>query len=138
VAEEAHEPDRRRSAADTTVLIVEDDALVAEMYRLGLSRAGYDVIVAPNGEAGLDEARSASPDFIFLDIRMPRMNGLEVLGHLAAEGLTVEIPVVMLTNYDDSTQLKASLQLGAKDYLIKTSIEPGELAAIVSRWLDAR
>jgi DNA-binding response OmpR family regulator len=120
-----------------TVLIVEDDALVAEMYRLALVRGGYRVVTAPDGEAGLQVARSTSPDFIFLDIRMPKMNGMELLGHLASDATTQEIPVVMLTNFDDSAQVSASKRLGAKEYIVKTSIAPGDLPEIVSRWLFA-
>jgi DNA-binding response OmpR family regulator len=119
------------------VLIVEDDELVAEMYRLALVRGGYRVGIAPDGEAGLRLVRSMRPDFIFLDIRMPRMNGMELLGHLASDATTREIPVVMLTNFDDSAQVSASRRLGAKDYIVKTSIAPGDLPQIVSRWVDA-
>jgi DNA-binding response OmpR family regulator len=119
------------------VLIVEDDELVTEMYRLALVRGGYRVVTAPDGEAGLRVARSTRPDFIFLDIRMPKMNGMELLGHLASDVTTREIPVVMLTNFDDSAQVSASKRLGAKEYIVKTSIAPGDLPQIVSRWVDA-
>ena len=117
------------------VLIVEDDALVAEMYRLALSRAGYDVLTAADGEAGLERAKQSKPDFAFLDIRMPRMDGIELLRHLSADDCMRDIPVVMLTNYDDGGQRRATLDLGAKEYIIKTSIVPGDLAGIVERWM---
>jgi DNA-binding response OmpR family regulator len=119
------------------VLIVEDDALVAEMYRLALSRADYEVLTAANGEAGLEQARSSRPDFAFLDIRMPRMDGVELLRYLAADAEMSNIPVVMLTNHDDGAQRRATIDMGAKDYIIKTSIMPGDLPGIVERWLDA-
>lgn len=117
------------------VLIVEDDALVAEMYRLALSRAGYEVLTAADGEAGLKRAKQSKPDFAFLDIRMPRMDGIELLRHLSADDCMREMPVVMLTNYDDGGQRRATLDLGAKEYIIKTSIVPGDLAGIVERWM---
>lgn len=117
------------------VLIVEDDALVSEMYRLALSRAGYEVLTAPDGEAGLERAKQSKPDFAFLDIRMPRMDGIQLLRHLSADAGMSGMPVVMLTNYDDGWQRRATLDLGAKEYIIKTSIVPGDLAAIVERWM---
>jgi len=120
------------------VLIVEDDALVAEMYRLALSRAGYEVLTAADGEAGLERATQSKPDFAFLDIRMPRMDGIEMLRRLSADPDMRGIPVVMLTNYDDGWQRRATLDLGAKEYIIKTSIVPGDLAAIVERWMPHR
>jgi DNA-binding response OmpR family regulator len=128
-------PSRSRNRA--TVLIVEDDTLIAEMYRLALVRAGYEVVVAPNGEIGLERARTAAPDFAFLDVKMPRMDGIELLRRLAEDGAAQRMPIVMLTNFDDAAQLRASLALGAKDYIIKTSIAPGDLPGIVSRWLEA-
>ena len=117
------------------VLIVEDDPLVAEMYRLALSRAGYEVLTAADGEAGLERAQQSKPDFAFLDIRMPRMDGIELLRHLSADAGMRDMPVVMLTNYDDGWQRRATLDLGAREYIIKTSIVPGDLAAIVERWM---
>lgn len=117
------------------VLIVEDDTLIAEMYRLALSRADYDVITAPDGEAGLQQARTVRPDFVFLDIRMPRMDGIELLRHLVTDATTRNLPVVMLTNYDDGSHRRATIDMGAKDYILKTSIMPGDLPTIVERWL---
>jgi CheY-like chemotaxis protein len=133
---EAGDAESGRSEAPT-VLIVEDDQIVAEMYRIALVRGGYRVVIAPDGEAGLRLVRSTAPDFIFVDIRMPKMNGMELLGHLASDAATRDIPVVMLTNFDDSAQVSASKRLGAKEYIVKTSIAPGDLPQIVSRWLRA-
>ena len=117
------------------VLIVEDDALVAEMYRLALSRAGYEVVTAADGEAGLERARASRPDFVFLDIRMPRMDGIELLRRLAADANTRQVPVVMLTNYDEGSNRRATIDMGAKDYIVKTSILPRDLPSIIERWL---
>jgi CheY-like chemotaxis protein len=117
------------------VLIVEDDTLLAEMYRLALSRADYDVIMAADGEAGLEQARRSRPDFAFLDIRMPRMDGVELLRQLITDASTRDMPVVMLTNYDDGSHRRATIEMGAKDYILKTSIMPGDLPMIVERWL---
>ena len=117
------------------VLIVEDDALVAEMYRLALSRAGYEVVTAADGEVGLERARASRPDFAFLDIRMPRMDGIELLRRLVADAKTRQLPVVMLTNYDDGSYRRATIEMGAKDFLVKTSIVPGDLPSIIERWL---
>jgi len=87
--------------ATKTVLIVEDDAIVAEIYSLALGRAGYRVMVSRNGVDGLEAAAREQPDFIFLDIRMPKMDGIEVLRGLAGRGEGIVVPIVMLTNFDD-------------------------------------
>jgi CheY-like chemotaxis protein len=122
-------------APKPSVLLVEDDGIVAEMYRMALIRAGYDVHVAGDGLAGLETATAKRPDFAFLDVRMPRMDGLELLRRLRANDTTRELPVVMLTNFDDASQVNASMQLGAKQYVVKTSVLPADLPGIVARWL---
>jgi CheY-like chemotaxis protein len=119
-----------------TVLVVDDDAIVAEMYRLALTRSGYNVLVAKDGPAGLEVAAASKPALIFLDIRMPQMDGIEVLQRLVGEDSTRQIPVVMLSNSDDSNYVKRCLGLGAKEYVIKVSIRPADLATIASRWIN--
>lgn len=119
-----------------TVLIVDDDPVIAMMYGLGLQRAGYAVLVAKDGQAGLEMASKAHPDLILLDVRMPILDGIEVLTRLAADSTTREIPVVMLSNYSESAIVNRTLSLGAKEYLIKIGTTPAQVAAVVARWLD--
>ena len=120
-----------------TVLLVDDDRVVAEMYRLALTRAGHDVLVANDGLAGLQVASTAQPDCIFLDIRMPKMDGVEVLRSLAASDSTKDIPVVMLSNYDEPALVRETAKLGAKQYLVKAGTNPADLGGIVSHWVPA-
>ena len=118
-----------------TVLVVEDESIVAEIYRLVLQRGGYDVVLAVDGIDGLHKASTSAPDFIFLDIRMPGMDGIEVLRALAGRPETRHVPVVMLTKFDDPALIRESLALGAKEYLIKAGMNPAELPSIVARWV---
>lgn len=118
-----------------TVLLVEDDVVVAEIYRLALERAGYHVVVAHDGRSGLEAAARSAPDLVFLDIRMPKLSGVEVLRELAANETTKAIPVVMLSNFDEAALTKSCLELGAKQYLLKVATNPTELPAVVARWL---
>lgn len=119
------------------MLVVEDDTVVAEMYRLALSRAGHEVLVANNGLVGLRVASTARPDIIFLDIRMPKMDGMEVLRNLGSVKVTRNIPIVMLSNYDEPGLVRQSLSLGAKEYLVKAGLNPADLGQVVSRWVEA-
>ena len=125
-----------KASLAATVLIVDDDSLVAEMYRLALVRGGYNVLVAKDGPSGLATAAASEPALIFLDIRMPQMDGIEVLQRLMADQRTSRIPIVMLSNYDDSTYVKRCIGLGAKEYLVKVNIRPADLATIASRWIS--
>lgn len=123
--------------AETTVLLVEDDPTVAHIYSLSLERAGYRVVVARDGIEGVEMAGRESPDLIFLDIRMPRMDGVEALRALSANPATKSVPVVMLSNFDDPAVMRETRGLGARDYVVKASTNPAELAGIVARWLES-
>ena len=83
------------------VLLIEDDPAVLEMYRMKLSLDGYRVNVAVDGEDGLTRAKELLPDIIFLDIRLPKKDGFEVLQALRQHPETAAIPVIMLSNYGE-------------------------------------
>jgi CheY-like chemotaxis protein len=119
--------------AVTRVLVVEDDPAVAEIYRLALERAGYSVAIAKDGVECLERVQQEAPAFIFLDIRMPRLDGIQALRELNAR--RNQVPVVMLSNFDDPALIRESKSLGARDYIVKAGTNPTELAAIVARWL---
>ena len=116
------------------VLLVEDDAAIAELYAAVLKLNGHIVTVAGDGLAGLEAIRSAPFDIILLDIRMPRMDGLSMLRTAVGEQVVTNTPVVILTNYDDSILRREATELGARDYLLKSRTMPQELASQVARW----
>ena len=119
-----------------TVLIVDDDPVVRDMYTLALQRDGHAVVTAADGVAGLDLASRRRPKVILLDVRMPRLDGLEMLRQVTANPDLHEIPVVMLSNFDDPALMRQSLSLGAKEYLLKVSTDPRKLRETVTRWVD--
>src|SRR5256714_15463745 len=99
--------DRRRTMDQTDVdevrvLLVEDDAALAQMYRVKLERDGYTVQVAGDGEEALELLAEALPDLIFLDVRLPRMDGLSFLERLRSADRTRNIPVVIVSNYSEA------------------------------------
>lgn len=117
------------------VLLVEDDPSVLEMYRLKLELDGYRVNTALDGEEGLKKAGDLTPDIIFLDIRLPKMDGLEVLRKLRAQEKTRNIPVIILSNYDEEDLVARGLRLGAHEYLIKARTTPSSLSEGIEDWL---
>ena len=122
---------------DVRVLFVEDDVTVAQMYRLKLELDGYLVDVAGDGVTALEKARASRPDIIFLDIRLPKLDGLSVLEQLRAEAVTARIPVVILSNWDERELVERGLSLGALEYLIKSQTTPLRLSQRLRDWLRA-
>ncbi len=123
------------SGEEITVLYVEDDPMVAEMYRLKLELDGYRVVMARDGVEGLRLAEECSPDLIFLDIRLPAMDGLQVLERLRESERVRHVPVVILSNYGESDLVQRGLRLGALDYLIKSQTTPNRLSSSVQGWI---
>src|SRR5438552_10866589 len=120
---------------DVRVLFVEDDALVAQMYRLKLELDGYSVEVAGDGVAALEKARALLPDMIFLDIRLPKLDGLSVLEQLRADPITEHIPVVILSNWNEKELVERGVKLGALDHMIKSQTTPARLSERLRDWL---
>jgi CheY-like chemotaxis protein len=120
---------------DVRVLFVEDDPAVAQMYRLKLELDGYAVEVASDGIQAVQMATSSPPDIIFLDIRLPKMDGLGVLEALRNDERTREVPVVILSNYSERELVDRGMKLGALDYLIKSQTTPARIAGGVVGWL---
>ena len=122
---------------DVRVLFVEDDAAVAQMYKLKLELDGYRVEVAGDGEIALQMARASMPDLIFLDIRLPKLGGLEVLEALRADPHTSTVPVVILSSNSEGELVERGARLGALDHLIKSKTSPARLADGVEGWLPS-
>lgn len=121
---------------DLRVLFVEDDLSVAQMYRLKLELDGYLVDVAGDGLVALEKARATRPDIIFLDIRLPKLDGIGVLEALRADQGTATIPVVILSNWNEKELVEKGARLGALDHLIKSQTTPARLAQRLKDWLS--
>lgn len=110
------------------VLLIEDDPLVVKMYRNVLSFEGFKMETSPNGAEGLQKAKEFKPDLIFLDIMMPKMNGIEVLEKLKKDPEMKNIPVIMLTNLAGADNAEEALKKGAFAYMVKSEYKPKEVA----------
>jgi DNA-binding response OmpR family regulator len=112
---------------NATILIVEDEFAVARGIEYALQQEGYQVRIARSGEEGLEFATQQAPDLVVLDVRLPGMDGFEVLRRLRASGS--KAPVLFLTARDDEVDKVIGLELGADDYLTK----PFGLRELMSR-----
>jgi CheY-like chemotaxis protein len=108
------------------ILVVEDEDSIREMYEMVLTSGGFEVETAEDGEEGL-KAASKKPDLIFLDIMLPKMNGIDILRNIKQNPATKEIPVIMLTNLGQDSIINEALNLGAQEFLVKVQISPFDL-----------
>ena len=99
-----------------TVLVVEDEDNILESIKYNLTREGYDVVTAGDGETGLEIALKTTTDLVILDIMLPKMDGLQVCQLLRRETNT---PIIMLTAKTEETDRVVGLELGADDYMTK-------------------
>ncbi len=119
-----------------TILLVEDDEFLAELYATKLTLEGYKVILATDGMKGLKLAKEKSPSLILLDILLPKLDGYQVLAELKKDSKAKDIPVVLLTNLSQRNEVKRGLDLGAVDYLIKAHFMPSEVVAKIKKYLE--
>ena len=119
------------------ILIVEDDSALLEMYKVKFEEEGLSLITASDGEAGLELAKRELPQAILLDIMMPKMDGFAVLTEIKKNPATKNIPVLMLSNLGQKTDVDKGQQLGAVDYIIKASMTPTQVVDKVRGFLPA-
>lgn len=117
------------------ILLVDDEHETATVFQTGLTSAGYDVTIAPDGKSALEEVQKAKFDIILLDQMMPDISGNEVLRALKQDEKTKDIPVAMLTNFSHDELIKEALNLGAADYILKYRVEPKDLVKKIQRLL---
>lgn len=131
-------PTKKTENEDIQILIVEDDAFLAEIYQKKFEMEGFTVSVSNNGEKGLADAKKKLPDIILLDILLPKLDGFAVLKGLKADNTTKNIPVILLTNLGQKDDVEKGLEDGAVDYLIKTHFKPSEVVDKVRKILRKR
>lgn len=115
------------------ILIVDDEKNIRLLLDQALATAGYDVMTAVDGEHGLQKAQDEAPDMVLLDMKLPGMDGIEVLRRLRQRNGSV--PVVMITAHGTVETAVEAMKLGAVDYLRKP-FTPEEIRTIVARVLD--
>jgi DNA-binding response OmpR family regulator len=120
------------------ILLVEDDRFLRRAAEAALRRHGFIVLTASDGEEGLRIARAEKPDLVLLDLIMPRLQGFEVLKLLKAEAATSAIPVVVLSNLGQDSDVQNALAAGAADYLIKANLALDTLIERVKALFEAR
>lgn len=118
-----------------SILIIEDDRFIGEMYVRSLKKAGYEVDWMVDGNDGLVAARNKPYDFILLDVMLPERRGTEILEALRGHGedLIPNTKVIVLTNFEQDDESRMAMEHDVDAYLIKAEITPKKLLAILEQ-----
>ncbi|MEY2404897.1 MAG: hypothetical protein QOD38_2448 [Acidimicrobiaceae bacterium] len=119
------------------MLVVDDDPVILKLLEVNFEMEGFTVLVARDGEEGIEVARADQPDLIVSDIMMPKVSGLELVTALKADPSTSEIPIILLSAKAQNADVRSGLDAGADDYVTKP-FEPLDLVDRVNRLLEAR
>ena len=122
---------------DSTVLVVDDDPVILKLLEVNFEMEGFTVLVAHDGEEGIEVARSNEPDVVVSDIMMPKKSGLELVVALKSDASTSEIPIILLSAKAQNADVRTGLDAGADDYVTKP-FEPLDLVDRVNRLLETR
>lgn len=117
------------------ILLVEDEDFIRELYVRQLTKAGFNVKTAIDGQSGLDVLKQEQFDLLLLDIMLPGMNGLQLLREFKAQNPNSPMITILLTNLGQEAVIKEGFELGAQAYLIKASYTPDQVVAEVKNAL---
>lgn len=117
------------------ILLAEDEDLIRELYSRQLTKAGFMVKTAADGNAALAALKAEPFDLLLLDIMMPGLNGLQVFSEFKKDNPTTQMKVILLTNLGQEAVIKEGFDLGATAYLIKASYTPDQVVAEVNNTL---
>lgn len=127
-----------QSNSKKSILIVEDEPELAEVYQTLLGQSGYNITVAHNGESALAAVEEKAPDLILLDLRMPIMGGVEFLENYDVKEEHKGVKVIVFSNYDMQDEIDDAYRLGADRYVLKAWASPKELLQIVKDSLSSK
>lgn len=120
------------------ILIIEDDKSLRDALKDRLLNEGFGILEARNGEEGLFVALDKKPDLILLDIVMPRMDGITMLDKLRKEEAGKNIPVIMLTNLEDTENVGSVVEKGVTNYLVKSNWKIDEVVSKIEKALESK
>jgi len=122
-------------ATNRSILCIEDEPFISELYDRALSKAGYQVTVIHDGAAGLQEAQKNSYDIILLDLMVPNVTGIEILRALRdpARVPPLKSKIIIITNLEQREDVRADIERQADGYVVKAELTPHELVDFLDR-----
>jgi DNA-binding response OmpR family regulator len=118
------------------VLLIEDDALIADMYKTRLGEEGFAVVNTAIGSEALKLAHETKPQIILLDVILPELDGFSILRELKSDDDTKNIPVMLLTNLGQDSDMAKGKDLGAVAYLVKANFTPSQIVEEINKVIN--
>jgi CheY-like chemotaxis protein len=113
------------------IVIIEDNAMAANIYLSTLSRQGFSVELATDGERGLAAVVGSKPDLILLDLMLPKIDGVELLRRIRATENLADVPIIVISNAFTPARLESLREAGATKIVSKANMSPKQLVSIV-------
>ena len=120
---------------EKTILLVEDDVFLIDIYSSKIKEAGFEVEVAEDGEAAIKKAKETKPDIVLLDLVLPKADGWEFLKEIKAIPELKDTKIIILSNLGQKDEIEKGLQMGADKYLVKAHYTPSEVIEEVKKIL---
>ncbi len=117
------------------IVLIEDDRYLSNALHFELQNAGFQVALAGNGREGLEKIKSEKPDLVLLDLLLPMEDGFRILETIKKDDAVKKIPVIILSNLSQESDIEKGKRLGAADYLIKSSLSIKEVVEKVKGYL---
>ena len=120
------------TATDPLILVVEDDPLLSDLISRKFGAEKINMVYAPTGEIALELAKKeAKPDLMLLDIRLPGIDGFEVLRQIKSDPTTKDIPTIIFSNFGEDSDIARAKELGADKFIVKVSLSLDEVVSLV-------
>jgi len=119
-----------------SVLIIEDDSYISDMYKIKLESEDFEVATAKDGIVGIKMLEKQKPDIVLLDVVMPKIDGFSILKTIKRNSELKKIPIVLLTNLSQKENVEKGFELGADSYIIKAHFTPSEVVEKIKEILE--
>jgi len=120
------------------ILIAEDDELITKMYSTKLKNLGMNPIIAQDGEELIKTFKDHQPDFIILDIMLPKLSGLDALKEIRQLPGGKQVPVIILSNLSNEKEKQTAEKLNVKDYIVKANLTPSQVVERIRQYLPKK
>jgi DNA-binding response OmpR family regulator len=120
-----------------TILLVEDDPFLIDIYSSKLKGAGFDVKIVEDGATVFDKTKEIKPALVVLDLVLPHIDGWGILKQLKETKETSSFPVIIFSNLSQKSDIDKALQMGAAEYMIKSQYTPSEMVEKIKKFLNS-